>query len=139
VVELPSPYHKWYAANHSVASVDSNLGTVQALDLGYSEIVVEDVRVSGHIQSSSLHVVVPTEIILYLLPVINASIPFEVGEPIPSSVSWYVFPGQEYVVLLKAFPTRSKANEIYLTEVCFVFVFVFVIVAFQFLKNFLSL
>lgn len=124
VVELPSPHHKWYATNHSVALVDSMIGTVQALVLGFSEIIVEDVRVSGHVQTSALHVVVPTEIILNLLPMINASAPFEFGEPIPSSVPWYVFPGQEYVVLLKAFPARSVANEIFLTEACFVFVII---------------
>ncbi|KAF3328130.1 nuclear pore complex protein GP210 [Carex littledalei] len=116
VVELPSPHHKWYATNHSVILVDSLLGTVQALDIGFSEIVVEDVRISGHIQTSALHVVVPGEIILYLQPMINDSAPFEVVAPINSSLSWYVFPGQEYVVILKAFPARSEANEIYLTE-----------------------
>ncbi|KAJ1693956.1 hypothetical protein LUZ63_010654 [Rhynchospora breviuscula] len=116
VVKLPSPHHKWYASNNSVALVDNMLGSVEALDLGFSEIIVEDIRVSGHIQTSALHVVVPREIILYLLPVINASVPFETATAIPSSVSWYVFPGQEYVVLLKAFPEGSGANEIYLTE-----------------------
>lgn len=130
MVELPSPHHKWYATNHSVALVDSMLGTVQALDLGFSEIVVEDVRISGHIQTSALHVVVPGKIILYLQPMINDSAPFEVVAPIDSALSWYVFPGQEYVVLLKAFLARSEANEIYLTEVFFGFV----IVQFQLLK-----
>ncbi|KAJ3682423.1 hypothetical protein LUZ60_014996 [Juncus effusus] len=116
VIELPSPHHKWHVTNNSVATIDKSLGIVHALNLGFSDIFVEDIRVLGHVQSSALHVVIPSEIILYLLPILNASNPLKNVEIIPSSVPWFLFPGQEYAVFVKAFAEGFETHEIYLTE-----------------------
>lgn len=117
VIDLPSRHHRWYVTNSSVAWIDGVMGTTHALNLGFTDIIVEDIRVSGHIQTSSMHVVIPHKLSLYLVPVTNASIPLQGITPIPASNIWYVFPGQEYAISVKAFADESDANEIHITEV----------------------
>ncbi|MCI10005.1 nuclear pore membrane glycoprotein 210-like, partial [Trifolium medium] len=56
-VTLPSPHHQWSASNDSVAQVDSKTGLAYAWNLGMTAIAVEDTRVAGHVQVSSLNVV----------------------------------------------------------------------------------
>ncbi|XP_020089259.1 nuclear pore complex protein GP210 isoform X4 [Ananas comosus] len=116
VIDLPSRHHRWYVTNSSVAWIDGVMGTTHALNLGFTDIIVEDIRVSGHIQTSSMHVVIPHKLSLYLVPVTNASIPLQGITPIPASNIWYVFPGQEYAISVKAFADESDANEIHITE-----------------------
>ncbi|WOL18742.1 nuclear pore complex protein [Canna indica] len=116
VIGLPSPHHKWYAKNSSVAHVDSMMGVAHAVNLGITDVVVEDTRVSGHFQTSSMHVVVPDKLCLYLVPVTNSSVPLEGMTPISSSDVWYVFPGQEYMINIKVFSKGPDANEILVTE-----------------------
>ncbi|KAH0462028.1 hypothetical protein IEQ34_009603 [Dendrobium chrysotoxum] len=116
LIELPSSHHQWSVQNCSVARVDSMMGTVYALRLGMTNVVVEDTRVSGHIQTSALHVVVPDNLLLYLIPVTSSIDPFEGIDPIPSSGVWYVFPGQLYVVYMKVFSEGPDSNEILITE-----------------------
>lgn len=120
VVNLPSQYHLWHVKNSSVAQVDSSLGVVHALSLGFTDVVVEDTRVSGHQQVSSLRVVIPRTLFLYLVPVMDDSDHFHGITSIPSSEVWYVFPGQKYMVLVKAFAEGFDAREIFITEVLFV-------------------
>ncbi|KAK8459402.1 hypothetical protein SEVIR_2G136800v4 [Setaria viridis] len=116
VIKLPSPYHRWHATNSSVAQVDSSLGISHALGLGFTKIIVEDTRVEGHEQVSSLHVVIPRTLFLYLVPVMDDSAHFHGITNIPSSKDWYVYPGRKYMVLVKAFAEGFDAREIYITE-----------------------
>jgi nuclear pore complex protein Nup210 len=102
--------------NSSVAQVDSSLGVLHALSLGFTNIVVEDTRVSGHAQVSSLHVVIPQALFLYLVPVVDDSAHFHGITSIPSSEVWYVFPGRKYVVLAKAFAEGFDFKEMFITE-----------------------
>ncbi|XP_065001003.1 nuclear pore complex protein GP210-like isoform X1 [Musa acuminata AAA Group] len=116
VVDLPSPHHRWYVTNSSVAHVDIMMGVVHALNLGITDIIVEDTRVSGHAQTSTMHIVIPDKLCLYIVPVTNDSTPLEGMAPISSSDVWYVFPGQEYIVHIKVFSKGPDANEILVTE-----------------------
>ncbi|KAF9625307.1 hypothetical protein IFM89_021246 [Coptis chinensis] len=110
-IPLPSPHHRWSVVNSSVAQVDSQLGVAHALNLGVTTITVEDTRVAGHVQMSSLHVVIPDTLRLTAF-----------GDPIegitstPSSVRWYVVAGQQYVIHLKVFSGGSDGHEVYITE-----------------------
>lgn len=117
VVDLPSPHHRWYVTNSSVAHVDIMMGVVHALNLGITDIIVEDTRVSGHAQTSTMHIVIPDKLCLYIVPVTNDSTPLEGMAPISSSDVWYVFPGQEYIVHIKVFSKGPDANGILVTEV----------------------
>jgi nuclear pore complex protein Nup210 len=103
-----------------VAQVDSSLGVVHALSLGFTNVVVEDTRVSGHQQVSSLHIVIPRTLFLYLVPVMDESDHLHGVTNIPSSAAWYVFPGKEYMVLAKAFAEGIDTREIFITEVLFI-------------------
>ncbi|XP_043725573.1 nuclear pore complex protein GP210 [Telopea speciosissima] len=116
VVTLPSPYHRWSVLNSSVAQVDSMMGLAHALDLGATTIIVEDIRVAGHVQISSLHVVIPDALYLYILPVSITGDPVEGIEAIPSTVLWYAVVGQQYVIHMKVFSRGPVAQEIHLTE-----------------------
>uniref|UniRef100_A0A0E0B6Q8 BIG2 domain-containing protein n=1 Tax=Oryza glumipatula TaxID=40148 RepID=A0A0E0B6Q8_9ORYZ len=114
--ELEDRHHHWHVTNSSVAQVDSSLGVLHALSLGFTNIVVEDTRVSGHAQVSSLHVVIPQALFLYLVPVVDDSAHFHGITSIPSSEVWYVFPGRKYVVLAKAFAEGFDFKEMFITE-----------------------
>ncbi|KAK3132641.1 hypothetical protein QOZ80_6AG0525560 [Eleusine coracana subsp. coracana] len=92
------------------------MGTLRALSLGFTEVVVEDTRVSGHEQVSSVHVVIPRTLFLYLIPIMDDSAHLHGTTHIPSSKVWYVFPGQKYKVLAKAFAEGFDAREISITE-----------------------
>ncbi|KAG8050281.1 hypothetical protein GUJ93_ZPchr0009g538 [Zizania palustris] len=116
VVNLPSQYHHWHATNSSVAQVDSSLGVLHALNLGFTNIIVEDTRISGHAQVSSLHVVIPQTLFVYLVPVMDDSIHLHGIASIPSSEVWYVFPGRQYMVLVKAFAEGFDFKEMFITE-----------------------
>lgn len=97
------------------------MGIAHALNLGITNIIVEDSRVSDHVQISSFHVVTPDKLCLYMVPVTNASAPLDGVAPIPSSVVWYVFPGQEYIIDIKVFAEGPDGNQIHITEVCSMF------------------
>lgn len=120
MVNLPSQYHHWHVTNSSVAQVDSSLGILHALSLGFTGVVVEDTRVSGHEQVSSLHVVIPRTLFLYLVPIVDDSAYLHGITNIPSSEVWYVFPGRKYMVLVKAFAEGFDDRHIYITEVLFI-------------------
>ncbi|XP_012845839.1 PREDICTED: nuclear pore complex protein GP210-like [Erythranthe guttata] len=68
VVSLPSPFHHWSASNSSVAEVDGETGTARALGLGATQVVVRDTRILGQMQISSLHIVLPDNLLLFLRP-----------------------------------------------------------------------
>lgn len=93
------------------------MGLTQALSLGVAAVIVHDTRVDGHIQVSTLHVVIPQIICLYLLPLPMSSDPMERMEAIRSGARWYVISGNQYLIEMKVFSKGPDAEEIYLTEV----------------------
>ncbi|ERN13772.1 hypothetical protein AMTR_s00049p00191680 [Amborella trichopoda] len=115
-IPLPSQYHIWSVVNSSVALVDPLMGIAYAQNLGITNIIVEDIRVAGHQQISSMHVVMPDRIVLFLLPITISSVPLEGREAIPSSVPWYLVVGQDYVVHLKVFSPEYRERALYITK-----------------------
>ncbi|XVF57995.1 hypothetical protein PTKIN_Ptkin07bG0027000 [Pterospermum kingtungense] len=115
-VTLPSLHHQWSVSNSSVAQVDSMTGLVHALTLGETTVFVNDTRVDGHIQLSSLNVVLPDTLSLYISPLFASGDPIEGMEPIPSVARWYVVSGKQYLIQLKVFSHGPYAHEIYITE-----------------------
>ncbi|KAH9624818.1 hypothetical protein KSS87_018134 [Heliosperma pusillum] len=115
VVPLPSPFHRWSSTNSSIAQVDSLMGIVHAMNLGETSIVVEDIRVAGHVQISSLHVVVPDHIYLFLSPMSINGVPLKGAEPIVSNGCWFVVIGRLYLVELKVFSRGPTARVIHTT------------------------
>lgn len=114
VVPLPSPHHRWFISNSSVARVDPSMGVTTALHLGITTVVVEDMRVAGHIQVSSLNVVLPDTIRIYIAPFSTVD---SLGvEEIPTMARWYVVSGRQYLIQVKVFSRGPGAQEIYLTQ-----------------------
>ncbi|XP_057770260.1 nuclear pore complex protein GP210 [Salvia miltiorrhiza] len=116
VVSLPSSFHQWSVLNSSVAQVDKAMGTVHAFNLGVTAVAVEDTRVVGHMQISSLHVVLPDSLLLFISPLSSTGGHIEGLEPIPSVSRWYVVAGRLYMILVKVFSPGLGAQEIYITE-----------------------
>ncbi|KAF5479668.1 hypothetical protein F2P56_000470 [Juglans regia] len=119
VVTLPSPHYRWYVSNSSVAQVDPIMGLTKALDLGLTTVVVEDTRVAGHMQVSSLNVVLPDTLRMYIAPVSSSADALEgaeTAEAIAAVARWYVVSGRQYLIQLKVFSRGPGAREIYLTE-----------------------
>lgn len=117
VVNLPSPHHQWSVANSSVARVDSIMGLTYALNLGVTNTIVEDTRVAGHIQVSSLNVVLPESLSLYMTPLSSSGDPVKGIKEIPSMTCWYGVSGRRYLIQMKVFSEGPDAQEIYITEV----------------------
>ncbi|KAK6928386.1 hypothetical protein RJ641_006977 [Dillenia turbinata] len=115
-IKLPSPYHRWSVMNSSVAQVDPLMGSTYAMSMGETTILAEDIRVAGHMQTSSLHVVLPDTICLYLLPLSASGNPIDDVKAIPSVARWYVVSGRKYLIYTKVFSREPGAPEIYLTE-----------------------
>ncbi|CAB4305668.1 unnamed protein product [Prunus armeniaca] len=116
VVNLPSPHHRWSVSNSSVACVDSMMGLAYALNLGVTNTIVEDTRVAGHIQVSSLNVVLPDSLSLYMTPLSTSDDPVEGIKAIPSMTRWYGVSGRRYLIQMKVFSEGPDAQEIYITE-----------------------
>lgn len=115
-VTLPSPHHQWSVLNSSVSRVDTTLGRAHALNLGVTTVTVEDTRVAGHIQLSSMHVVLPDSLYLYILPLSRSGDILEGAAPIPSVSRWYVVSGRQYLLEMKVFSQVPESREIYITE-----------------------
>ncbi|KZV46427.1 nuclear pore membrane glycoprotein 210-like [Dorcoceras hygrometricum] len=116
LVGLPSPFHQWSVLNSSVAQVEREMGKVHALDLGMTTVIVDDTRVVGHMQTSSLHVVLPDSLLLFLSPLSLHGDLSEGTRPIPSVSRWYVVSGRSYLIEVKVFSPGPGAQEIYVTE-----------------------
>ncbi|XP_019185742.1 PREDICTED: nuclear pore complex protein GP210 isoform X2 [Ipomoea nil] len=116
LVTLPSAFHRWSILNSSVAQVDQMMGTVRALNLGMTTVIVEDTRVAGHTQVSTFLVVLPDSLLLYILPLSAAGDPVEGIEPIPSVSRWYIVAGRQYLIHTKVFSQGPGAQEIYITK-----------------------
>lgn len=115
-IPLPSPYHRWSTSNASVAQIDSAMGLVHALNLGITNVIVEDTRVAGHLQMSSVHVVLPEKLCLYMVPVTVSYEPSEITEYSPSIVVWHIVAGRQYVIHVKVLSRGPGVEEIYITE-----------------------
>ncbi|KDP46416.1 hypothetical protein JCGZ_10256 [Jatropha curcas] len=116
VVTLPSPHHNWSVLNTSVAEVGSKIGFVRALYLGVTTVIVEDTRVAGHMQMSSLNVVLPDSLRLYIMPLLNSGDPVEGMKAFPSKETWHVVSGRQYLIQMKVFSRGLDVHEIYITE-----------------------
>ncbi|CAL5434449.1 unnamed protein product [Camellia sinensis] len=86
------------------------------MHLRVTSVIVEDARVAGHTQMSSLHVVVPDTLHLYMLPLFDYGDAIDETNPIPSVSRWYVVSGRNYLILMKVFSRGPGAKEIYITE-----------------------
>lgn len=117
MVALPSPHHRWSVLNSSVAEVDHLSGFAQALSLGVTSVIVEDTRVAGHMQVSSLNVVLPDTLCLYIMPLPVSGDPVDGLKAIPSLARWFVVSGRQYIIQMKVFLGGPDAQEIYITEV----------------------
>ncbi|XP_078433278.1 embryo defective 3012 isoform X2 [Wolffia australiana] len=115
VVDLPSPVHRWASSNSTVAQIDFAMGYARSLKLGTTNVIVEDTRVSGHVQISSMHVVIPDKLCLYLMPTGGHISNLETSKCSPS-VPWFVVIAREYIINAKAFTHEPDVNEIYITE-----------------------
>ncbi|XP_051140615.1 nuclear pore complex protein GP210 [Andrographis paniculata] len=115
VVSLPSQFHQWSVLNSSVAQVDRAMGTVEALNLGMTTVVVEDTRVAGHMQISSLRVVLPDNLLLFMSPLTASGGHIDGIEPIPLVTRWYVVVGRLYLIHVKVF-SGPGTQEIFITE-----------------------
>lgn len=93
------------------------MGVVHSLSLGITAVIVEDTRVAGHYQMSSLHVVLPDTLRLYLCSLSQSGEPMDDINPIPSVSRWYVVSSRSYLIFTKVFSRGPDAQEIYLTEV----------------------
>ncbi|EFJ23367.1 hypothetical protein SELMODRAFT_103787 [Selaginella moellendorffii] len=116
-IPLPSVYHKWSVTNEAVASVDQNSALIAAKVVGVTNVIVEDVRVKGHQQMATVHVVIPTRLELHLLPLYKKeahSRKLDVEGRV-SGETWYIVSGREYVVNVRAFALDS-ARALYLTQ-----------------------
>ncbi|BBM97560.1 nuclear pore complex protein Nup210 [Marchantia polymorpha subsp. ruderalis] len=120
VVELPSPYHHWFIINSTVAEIDPFMGTVVGRTHGVTTVVVEDTRVAGHQQTSTLHVVTPVSLRLYLTPLSASGVgarPLIKEPPIMSSdVPWQLVVGRKYVVQVFTFSRESGTRPLQLTK-----------------------
>ncbi|CAI0454950.1 unnamed protein product [Linum tenue] len=116
VVALPSLHHHWSVSNSSVAEVDPMQGSAHALNLGITAVAVKDTRVAGHVQISSLYVVVPESLHLYIVPLSISGDPMEGVQPVASGATWYVVIGHCYLIKVKVFSGGPDAQEIYITE-----------------------
>ncbi|XP_039035545.1 nuclear pore complex protein GP210-like [Hibiscus syriacus] len=88
-ITLPSPHHRWSVSNSLVARVDSTMGFIHALTLGETTVIVEDTRVDGHSQMSSLKVVFPDTLSLYI-SLLSSGDPVEGMEPVLPMARWYL-------------------------------------------------
>ncbi|KAK0591220.1 hypothetical protein LWI29_037217 [Acer saccharum] len=116
VVTLPSLHHNWSVSNPSIAQVDTMMGVTRAISLGETVVIVEDTRVAGHIQVSTLNVVLPDTLCLYISPLSGSGDPVEGTEAIPSVARWYVVSGRQYLIRMKVFSPGPSAQEIYITK-----------------------
>lgn len=117
VVTLPSAHHQWSVSNASVAQVDSKTGLAYAWNLGMAAVIVEDTRIAGHVQVSSLNVVLPASLCLYISPLSSSGDPVEGIKSIALTTRWYVVSGHQYLIQIKVFAHDHDAQEIYITEV----------------------
>ncbi|KAH1248383.1 Nuclear pore complex protein [Glycine max] len=116
VVTLPSAHHQWSVSNASVAQVDSKTGLAYAWNLGMAAVIVEDTRIAGHVQVSSLNVVLPASLCLYISPLSSSGDPVEGIKSIALTTRWYVVSGHQYLIQIKVFAHDHDAQEIYITE-----------------------
>ncbi|KAG0553510.1 hypothetical protein KC19_12G017200 [Ceratodon purpureus] len=119
VVPLPSPHHRWSLDKSTVADVDAESGLMTARAYGSTVVTVEDLRLTGHQQTSTIHVVRPTSLVLALSPLLGKGVGAVASGKslmIMSDSSWQVVAGRKYVVQVFAFSTESGNKPLLLTK-----------------------
>ncbi|CAM6103477.1 unnamed protein product [Calypogeia fissa] len=120
VVPLPSPHHRWFSANTSVAEIDSSMGIVVGRTHGATSVVVKDTRLDGHQQTSMLHVVTPVTLRLYLTPLTvkgeNQSYVTKEAQVMSSDVPWQLVVARKYIVQVFTFSKESGTRPLQLTK-----------------------
>lgn len=122
VIKLPSPYHRCFIMDSAVAEIDQSMGSLSTKSLGSTNVIVQDLRVSGQQQLSSLHVVVPSSLNLYLTPVFSKgasqhTIIRREARLKSSDTPWCLVVGWDYVVEVMAFSAQSGSSSLFLTKV----------------------
>lgn len=123
VISLPSPHHRWSLDNSTVADIDTVSGFITARTYGSTVVTVEDLRLSGHQQTSTIHVVRPISLVLSLSPLLGketGAVSNVKQSVVLSDSNWQVVAGRKYVVQAFAFSKESGKKPLLLTKVrCF--------------------
>lgn len=101
------------------------MGSVHASDFGVTSVIVEDMRVAGNLQISTIHVVSPEELCLHLVLVDSLYNPIDGSVNSITTPLWYVVTGRFYIIHVKAL-LREPMQEIHLTKVRNVLVWHFI-------------
>jgi nuclear pore complex protein Nup210 len=120
VIPLPSPNHRWSLDNSKVADIDTVSGFITARTYGSTVVTVEDLRLTGHQQTSTIHVVRPISLVLSLSPLLGKGTgAVSSGKPpvVMSDSSWQVVAGRKYVVQAFSFSKESGNQPLLLTKV----------------------
>ncbi|KAK7361365.1 hypothetical protein VNO77_03419 [Canavalia gladiata] len=110
------PHHHWSILNTSVTQVGSKTWLEYAWNLGITTVIVKDTGAAGYVQVSSLNVVLPTSLCLYISPLSSSGDLVEGIKSIPLMIHWYVVSGRQYLIQIKVFVHDHDAQEIYITE-----------------------
>lgn len=86
------------------------------MELRATTIIVEDTSVSGYVQVSSLNVVLPASLSLYITIISSSGDHLEEIESIPLMSRWYVVYGHQYLIQIKVFAHAHGTQEIYIIE-----------------------
>lgn len=119
VIPLPSPNHRWSLDNSKVADIDTVSGFITARTYGSTVVTVEDLRLTGHQQTSTIHVVRPISLVLSLSPLLGKGTgAVSSGKPpvVMSDSSWQVVAGRKYVVQAFSFSKESGNQPLLLTK-----------------------
>lgn len=95
-------------------------GFITARTYGSTVVTVEDLRLIGHQQTSTIHVVRPINLVLTLSPLLGkGAIAVSSGKQpgVLSDGSWQVVVGRKYVVQAFAFSKESGNQPLLLTNV----------------------
>lgn len=117
---MPSKHHRWSLDNFTVADIDPLSGLITAHTYGSTIVTVVDLRLTGHEQTSTIHVVNPLSLALYLspLPVKGTGALVSRHRPLVTSDSpWQVVTGHKYVVQALSFSRESGTQPLLLTKV----------------------
>lgn len=119
VISLPSPHHRWSLDNSTVADIDTVSGFITARTYGSTVVTVEDLRLSGHQQTSTIHVVRPISLVLSLSPLLGketGAVSNVKQSVVLSDSNWQVVAGRKYVVQAFAFSKESGKKPLLLTK-----------------------
>lgn len=117
---MPSPHYRWSLDNSTVADIDTVSGFITARTYGSTVVTVEDLRLTGHQQTSTIHVVRPTILVLSLSTLLGKGTGVVSSGKSPvvmSDSTWQVVTGRKYVVQAFSFSKESGNQPLLLTKV----------------------